>query len=442
MLQGDGNKRPLEDRFAGRSAAPLNCLVATGLHQGVSGMSTTALPVGRPGAAESGRFLGPVTRIRNWLRGRSRYEAIRARLARLEAAGRQQALAQAHAIEIARALEEKIARIEENALALAPVQARLARLESAWRQQVYLHLHAAAGEDRLAAFEASWRQHVPAFVNAVGTVSAFGHQLARLGKEVQALHNESMATIRSIQDRTEITDKEIKKLSDTSGKYGQEFSDLWHRLEFIRSEILYEIRYGRDANNLNKNKIVPRILSLEKVEAARNAGLLRLNLGCGHIALDDFINIDRRELPGVDIVAEVGNLPFEESSIQEIYSAHLLEHFPQEELRRRLLPYWVSLLRPGGRFRAVVPDGEAMVANLAARTYPFEDFRAVLFGGQDYEGDFHYNLLTPDSLAGLLREAGLVNLEIPARGRLNGQCFEFEIVAQRPATPVTNSVSR
>jgi|GEM_PF-4030430 hypothetical protein len=33
MLQGDGNKRPLEDRFAGRSAAPLNCLVATGLHQ-------------------------------------------------------------------------------------------------------------------------------------------------------------------------------------------------------------------------------------------------------------------------------------------------------------------------------------------------------------------------------------------------------------------------
>ena len=45
-----------------------------------------------------------------------------------------------------------------------------------------------------------------------------------------------------------------------------------------------------------------------------------------------------RDLPGVDVVAKAGDLPFEPGSVDEIYSAHLLEHFPQEAMRRRLLP--------------------------------------------------------------------------------------------------------
>ena len=77
---------------------------------------------------------------------------------------------------------------------------------------------------------------------------------------------------------------------------------------------------------------------------------------------DGYINIDKRELPNVDIVSDVGDLGFEPGSILEICSSHVLEHFPQEELRRRLLPYWLTLLAQGGTFRAVVPDGEAMLA--------------------------------------------------------------------------------
>ena len=54
----------------------------------------------------------------------------------------------------------------------------------------------------------------------------------------------------------------------------------------------------------------------------------------------------------------------EPGTLRELRSSHLLEHFPQEELRRRLLPYWFSLLAPGGRFTAIVPDGEAMVGTM------------------------------------------------------------------------------
>ncbi len=180
------------------------------------------------------------------------------------------------------------------------------------------------------------------------------------------------------------------------------------------------------------------ILSPEKLAEARRTGELRVNIGCGHIALDGYVNVDKRNLPGVDIVADAGGLPFEPQSVVEIFSTHVLEHFPEEQLRRALLPHWYSLLAPQGIFRAIVPDGEAMLAHSAAGEYPFDDFREVLYGAQEYDGDYHYNLFTPASLAKLLNEAGFHNIEIPVHGRRNGKCYEFEIKAQRK-TPIAAS---
>jgi hypothetical protein len=208
---------------------------------------------------------------------------------------------------------------------------------------------------------------------------------------------------------------------------------LLDRVEFVRRELLFEVRYCSHAGtgvSPERKQVTPRIVSPEKIERARAAGTLRLNLGCGHIPLPGFINVDMRDLPGVDVIAECGALPFESGSVDEIFSAHLVEHFPQEELIRRLLPYWQSLLRPNGTFRAVTPDGAAMVAGVADGSYGFEEFREVLFGGQDYEGDFHYNLLTPESLARVVEQAGFVAPEVPVRGRRNGACFEFELAAR------------
>jgi hypothetical protein len=400
------------------------------------------------------------------------------RLAKLESASRQQMSVQGHSIEIAASVEQRVARTEGDASELARMQPRLARLESASRQQVFLHLHAMAIEDRLAAFEKGWRQHIPAFLNAVASVGSFGYELSLLKRELSKLRyslgdhselanvvpklRETIASLenemRSVLDKSGAVDGEIKGLWDKSGavdgeikglwdkagavdkefsgiweagsRYNHEFSDLSHRVEFIRREILFEMRHRAQAER--SAAFAPRVLDPAKIEAARRTSHLRVNLGCGHVPLAEFINLDRRDLPGVDIVAEVGNLPFENASVDELFSAHLLEHFPQEELRRRLFPYWISLLKPGGVFRAVVPDGESMVTNLAGGDYSFEDFRSVLFGGQDYDGDFHYNLFTPDSLSSLLEQVGLVAVETPIRGRVNSNCFEFEIQARRP----------
>jgi predicted SAM-dependent methyltransferase len=167
------------------------------------------------------------------------------------------------------------------------------------------------------------------------------------------------------------------------------------------------------------------------VDAARKFGI-RLNLGCGHVALEGYINVDRRALPGVDIVAEVDDLPFTAGQVAEIFSAHLIEHFPQEQLRRTLLRYWRDLLRPGGIFRVVAPDAEGMMQAYYRGEYPFERLREVTFGGQDYNGDFHYNMLNTKSLTELLLAAGFVDVNVIAENRENGGCKEFEIAARRP----------
>lgn len=201
------------------------------------------------------------------------------------------------------------------------------------------------------------------------------------------------------------------------------------RVEFVRRELMFEMRYGASSASKvgEQMKAKTEIISLKKVADARKERLC-LNLGCGHVPLDRYLNVDRRALPGVDIVAEVDDLPFEQGEVDEIFSAHLLEHFPEEQLRREILPYWIALLRAGGALRAVVPDAEAMMRGYAEGTYPYSLLREVTFGAQDYDGDFHFNMFTPSSLVDVFQRVGLVDVEIIESGRMNGGCYEFEIV--------------
>jgi hypothetical protein len=109
-----------------------------------------------------------------------------------------------------------------------------------------------------------------------------------------------------------------------------------------------------------------------------------------------------------------------------------LEHFPVEQLRRQLLPYWFELLEPSGSFSAVVPDTETMLAEHAAGRMSYDDLREVLFGGQEYEGDTHFNAFSKGSLCQLLEAAGFVEVRIIEDGRRNGLCYEMEVEARRP----------
>jgi Methyltransferase domain len=289
----------------------------------------------------------------------------------------------------------------------------------------------------------------PAVENLTGTVHNLTRTWLRVQNEVSRLASsipeaskvQVSPLIAKVQDVETHLQSVERQLQEDIGGRGRRVDDtlrfLLDRVEFVRRELMFEVRYGarnEAPSGSSRRGVEPRILSPEKVEAARVSGPLRLNIGCGHVPEDNYINIDMRELPNVDVVAEAGALPFEPGSVDEIYSAHLVEHFPQQELQRWLLPHWRNLLKPGGRIRAITPDGEAMLAGIAQGSYTFNDFREVLFGGQDYEGDFHYNLFTPNSLRRTVEDAGFTDIGIPMRGRRNGQCFEFELTARLPPT--------
>lgn len=270
-------------------------------------------------------------------------------------------------------------------------------------------------EDRLSALDQAWRTHVPAFLNAVSSVGAFGYKLASQARDLDDAR------------------KQISTHAEELTTFKRQLGQLWTRIDYVRQEFgLQDTDSGTLASPTYFSTLPePRIISLDKVEAAVKTGDVRLNLGCGRSVLPGYINVNRRELPGVDVVASIDNLPFESGTVREIFSEHLVEQFTQEALRQGLLPYWRSLLMKEGMLRAITSDAAAMIEAASTGSYSFEDFREVLFGPGDAAGGFHRNFLTPESMRKLLEEAKLAQIEVPFRARRNGKCYEFEIIGQR-----------
>jgi hypothetical protein len=265
-------------------------------------------------------------------------------------------------------------------------------------------------------------RHLPALLNTISAQNAAVREARRTELQLR----EEMAGLRQgLEDETVHLNKRV---DETAALLAERMARVEQRAEFIRREVLFESRYGGRTKGMTPSA-PPEVVAPKKLAAAAD---LRLNLGCGHVPLEGYLNVDGRPLDGVDIVADVGDLPFEPGSVAVIYSAHLLEHFPLEETRRRLLPYWLDLLEPGGTFTVIVPDAESMLAEHAAGRLPFEDLRLVTFGDQEYDGDFHFNMFSKTSLSNLLTGAGFTDVRVIDAGRRNGVCYEMELSARRP----------
>jgi hypothetical protein len=245
-------------------------------------------------------------------------------------------------------------------------------------------------ETRMTTLESGWHHYIPTFLVAVSSVGALGHEL--------------LGVRRDLERQVESLRREIEALS--------------RRIDAP----------ARDCDSPTQPK--PTIAAPEKVAQARSAGL-KLNLDGGRNAREGFINVDHRPFPGIDVIAQPGDLPFEPASVAEIDATGLLDRIGEAELRRRLLPFWLSLLSPGGRFRAVVRDAGAMIASLAAGKCSFDEFRAALLE-QDPDGSFRGNLFTPDSLSRLLAETGFVKIETVPVERPGDVGPGFAISAERP----------
>jgi len=116
---------------------------------------------------------------------------------------------------------------------------------------------------------------------------------------------------------------------------------------------------------------------------------VKLHLGCGNKHIDGYINIDVRYLPGVDVVDNIKFLrSYKPATVDVIYASHVLEHFSRWEYKT-VLARWYDILKPGGILRIAVPDFESIV-DYYRTTGSLDAIRGMLYGGQDYNENFHH----------------------------------------------------
>ena len=125
---------------------------------------------------------------------------------------------------------------------------------------------------------------------------------------------------------------------------------------------------------------------------------LKLNLGCGEVKAEGYVNIDR------ETGSEAYPLPYPDNHFDEVRSSHLLEHFSRAEVEP-VLKEWVRVLKPGGSLKIAVPDFEYIIAH---REDP--KWQGYLFGGQMDGNDFHKVAFDRKLLTVLMQNAGLYSI--------------------------------
>ena len=135
---------------------------------------------------------------------------------------------------------------------------------------------------------------------------------------------------------------------------------------------------------------------------------MKLHLGCGDKRLEGFVNVDFRETSAVDVVDDAATLKnISDGSVDLIYASHILEHFGRNEYKD-VLKRWYDVLKPRGVLRLAVPDFGAVVEWYTLTARDLTDLRGLLYGGQDYPGNFHYCCWDRTTLEKDLKEAGFV----------------------------------
>ncbi len=142
----------------------------------------------------------------------------------------------------------------------------------------------------------------------------------------------------------------------------------------------------------------------------------KLNLGSGNDKREGYINIDSNRQFNPDLVMDVRVLDFQPNEVDEILARDILEHIPIAECELTL-KHWFAILKPGGKIIIQTPNLQTIAENINALSISNKiDLINVMikriFGGQDYDGNFHQNGFTPFTLQCLLNKIGFREITV------------------------------
>lgn len=182
--------------------------------------------------------------------------------------------------------------------------------------------------------------------------------------------------------------------------------------------------------------------------------MIKLHLGCGHIRIPGYVNIDIMPAKAADLVADLRGLPFSAGSIDLVYSCAAIEHLGRREWIGALRE-WARILKPGATLRLSTADFEAAIARYLEKKN-LGELLGLLIGGQKDEYDWHGMIFDFDTLAEGLREAGFENVRrydwrttelgklgiddfsqayLPHMDKSHGRLMMLNVEATRTATP-------
>lgn len=135
-----------------------------------------------------------------------------------------------------------------------------------------------------------------------------------------------------------------------------------------------------------------------------NQSVLRLDIGSGGPGEDGRIGVDQFA-PNADVQAPMENLPYDDDSVDEIYSSHALEHIPKHRVTITLRE-WYRVLRVGGILILRVPDLEYCCREWLKNPSDVEFGLDRIFGNQEHEGQFHKTGFTHQTIYNYLVQVG------------------------------------
>ena len=165
---------------------------------------------------------------------------------------------------------------------------------------------------------------------------------------------------------------------------------------------------------------------------------MKLHLGCGQRYLEDYINIDYpasehsvQEKSVADIHADITQLSYPASSIDEVRLHHVFEHFTRP-VACGLVSAWRSWLKPRGILHIEVPDFRSTVFVVLN---PLSSSRSKtvairhIFGSHEASWAIHCEGWTASQLSNLLKRLEFEMLEL-RKNSWKGT-YNFEVIARK-----------
>jgi predicted SAM-dependent methyltransferase len=172
----------------------------------------------------------------------------------------------------------------------------------------------------------------------------------------------------------------------------------------------------------------------------------KLHIG-GQVRAEGWEVLDAVPGPAVDHVQDARNLAsFADGTFEQIYAAHIVEHFDYNEELLKTLSEWCRVLVPGGLICISVPDLDVLARLFLDRKgLTVADRHLVMrmiFGGHADRYDYHLVGLNDEFLYGYLINAGFVGVARVERFgifndtselTLKGTLISLNMLARKPA---------